>query len=135
MATALSYDRSYHGSDLARVREVEAGLPVSALRAMLSDGVVALSDLVGIVGSRRTLDRRLAANGTLSPDESDRLDRFAEVLALAVHIFGSRAKAIEWLRTPKCRFEGARPLDLMRTHSGTQAVINFFRLAQHGMLA
>ena len=135
MATVLSHDRVYQGPDLARVREIEAGLPVSALRAMLADGVVTLSDLVGVVGSRRTLDRRLAGNGALSPDESDRLDRFGEVLALAVHLFGSRADAIAWLRGPKRRFEGARPLDLMRTHGGTQAVMNFLRLAQHGLLA
>ena len=135
MATAIAFDPSPHNPDLARVSEIDAGLPASALRALIDDDVVTLSDLAGVVGSRRTLDRRLAGNSRLSPEESDRFARFGEVLALAAHIFGDRKRAMEWLRTPKSRLGGAEPLRLMRTHTGTELVVNLLNLGRHGMLA
>lgn len=136
MAThAFSLDRFLQASPLARTREVEGGLPASALRAVVDGKAVTMSDLVGIVGSRRTLDRRLAENAALSIDESDRLARFAEVLALAVHIFGDRVAAMEWLRAPQFNFDGTPPIELMRTSTGCDLVINLLQLSRHGMLA
>lgn len=133
--TAFSIDRFLHAPLLARVREVEEGLPVDALRALIDGDTITLSDLVGIVGSRRTLDRRLADGGRLSLEESDRLARFAEVLALTEHVIGGRAAAIEWLKAPQFEFDGITPITLMRTHAGTDLVVNLLRMMQHGMLA
>jgi putative toxin-antitoxin system antitoxin component (TIGR02293 family) len=136
MAKAIfSIERFLKAPPLSRVREVEEGLPVGALRAVADGKVVTLADLVGIVGTRRTLDRRMAEDRRLSLKESDRLARFAETLALATHVLGDRAHAMEWLRTPKHRLDGARPLELMRTYSGGDLVVNLLNLARHGMLA
>lgn len=136
MATAaFSFDRFLNAPLLSRVREVEKGLPVSALRAVADGKVVSLSDLVGAVAARRTLDRRLAENDRLTLEESDRLARFAEILELTTHIIGDRPSAMEWLRTPKQRLDGARPLDLMRTYSGGEAVVDLLNQARYGMLA
>lgn len=136
MATAsFSFDRFLNAPLLSRVREVEEGLPVSALRAVADGRTVTLSDLVGIVATRRTLDRRLAENDRLSLDESDRLARFAEILDLTTHIIGDRSGAMAWLRSPKRRLDGERPLDLMRTYSGGEAVVNLLNQARYGMLA
>ena len=135
MATAFSIDRFLAAPPITRAREIERGLPIAALRDVLADGAVTLADLVGIVGKRRTLDRRLAEDEVLTLEESDRLVRFAEVLAQAEHVVGSRREAMEWLRKPKRRLEDARPIDLLRTHSGTELVTNLLNLAKHGMLA
>jgi putative toxin-antitoxin system antitoxin component (TIGR02293 family) len=136
MATAaFSFDRFLSASLLSRVREVEEGLPVSALRAVADGKVVTLSDLVGVVAARRTLDRRLANDGRLTLEESDRLARFAEILNLTTQVIGDRARAMEWLRSPKQRLDGERPLDLMRTYSGGEAVVNLLNQARYGMLA
>lgn len=136
MATATySVERFPATLTLDRARAIENGLPVSALRALLAGGTVRLTDLVDVVAKRRTLDRRLAEDDVLTTEESDRLARFGEVLALATHVIGGRAEAMEWLRTPKRRLDGARPLELMRTFVGTELVINFLNLARHGMLA
>jgi putative toxin-antitoxin system antitoxin component (TIGR02293 family) len=132
---AFSLDRFLQAPLLARAREVEDGLPADALRSLVDGKVVTMSDLVGIVGSRRTLDRRLAENAPLSTEESDRLARFAEILALATHVMGGRMEAMEWLRAPQFDFDGTPPIDLMRTHSGGDLVLNLLRLIQHGMLA
>lgn len=135
MATAFSFDRFLNAPLLSRVREVEQGLPVGALRAVADGKVVTLSDLIGVVAARRTLDRRIAENGRLTLDESDRLARFAEILDLTTQVIGDRQSAMDWLRAPKQRLDGERPLDLMRTYSGGEAVVNLLNQARYGMLA
>lgn len=135
MATTFSIDGLPSSPSLARARAVESGLPVSAVKKMLAEGDVRQADLVNVIAKRRTLDRRLAEDDLLTPEESDRFARFAEVLALATHVIGDRADAMAWLRSPKRRLDDAIPLDLMRTHSGTDLVVNFLNLARHGMLA
>lgn len=135
MATAFSMDRFLHTPPLARARQVEQGLPAGALRAVLDDGAVTLADLVGIVGKRRTLDRRLAEDEALTLEESDRLARFAEVLALATQVFGDGEAAVEWLRAPQFDFDDAPPIRLMRTHAGSDLVTGLLQRFRHGMLA
>jgi putative toxin-antitoxin system antitoxin component (TIGR02293 family) len=136
MATqAFSFDRFLRSNPLARTREVESGLPASALRELVDGKAVIMADLVGIVGSRRTLDRRLANETPLSIKESDRLARFAEVLGLATHVFGDRAAAMEWLRAPQFDFDGTPPIELMRTSTGCDLVTNLLQRSRHGMLA
>lgn len=134
MATAFSMDNFLKAPALTRARQVEQGLPVAALRSILTGGVT-LSDLVGIVGKRRTLDRRLAENEMLTVEESDRLSRFADVLALTEHVMGGREAAIEWLRAPQFEFDGTPPIQMMRTHTGGDLVINLLQRFRHGMLA
>lgn len=136
MATAaFSVDRFLNTPLLSRVRQVEKGFPASALRALADGKVVTMADLAGIVATRRTLDRRLAEDDRLTLEESDRLARFAEILDLTTRIVGDRAAAMAWLRKPKRRLDGARPLDLMRTYSGGEAVVNLLNQARYGMLA
>lgn len=136
MATvAFSFDRFLNAPLLSRVREMERGFPVGALRAVADGKVVTLSDLAGVVAARRTLDRRVAENGRLTLEESDRLARFAEILELTTHVIGDRQRAMVWLRTPKQRLEGVRPLDLMRTYAGGEAVVDLLNQARYGMLA
>lgn len=136
MATAaFSVDRFLSAPPLARVREVQKGLPASALRAVADGKVVTVADLVGIVGTRRTLDRRLADDASLTLEESDRLARFAEVLALATHVLGDRTAAMKWLRAPQFSFDGTPPIELMQTYSGSDLVINLLQSFRHGMFA
>lgn len=135
MATAFSFDSFTRGPSLDRVRRINQGLPASALRAVIDGKDITIADLVGIVTSRRTLDRRLAENGSLTLEESDRLARFADILALATHIFGDRTAAMEWLRAPQFDFEETPPIELMRTYSGGDLVMNLLHRFQHGMLA
>ena len=135
MATAFSFDSLSRGLSLDRVREINQGLPASALRTLVDGKHITIADLVGIVASRRTLDRRLADGGRLTAEESDRLVRFAQVLALATHIYGSRADAMQWLRAPQFSFDGVPPLEIMRSYSGSDLVINLLQGFRHGMFA
>ncbi len=135
MATAFSLDRFLHAPPLDRARTVEGGLPAKAVRDLVADPAITLADVARIVAKRRTLERRLADDDALTPEESDRFARLAELIELAAGVLGGRAAAMAWLREPKDRFEGMSPLDLLRTHSGSQLVENLLLQARHGMLA
>src|SRR4029453_13406078 len=60
--------------------------------------------------SRSTLQRR-KTNGRLSPDESDKVMRFARLLEHATDVFGDVDKARAWLKFPQRGLVGAIPLD------------------------
>src|SRR3970040_3170011 len=98
------------------------GIPAEAM-AKLFAGVVSLSShvLLTTIGvSERSFARRKATPKTRLPvDESERLSRFAEVLAHATRVFGSQAEAEQWLDRPASGFDHPKPSDLPRTHPGT----------------
>ncbi|WP_375404118.1 antitoxin Xre/MbcA/ParS toxin-binding domain-containing protein [uncultured Sphingomonas sp.] len=133
--TAFSIDRLRDGASEATLREIEEGLPVSAMRDVMRDKAIKLADLVGIVASRRTLDRRLAGNGPLTLEEGDKLVQFAKVVALATHVMGDRVAAMEWLRAPQFDFNGLPPIEYLRTQTGNELVIQLLQRFRHGMLA
>lgn len=135
MATAFSLDKFVSAPPLERAHAVSAGLPAKAVRDLVADPAITLADIARIVGPRRTIDRRLKENKPLSPDESDRFARFVTVLEQASAMFGDRAAAMKWLGAPKRRFEGEKPLDLLRTDAGTRLVEEVLEQARHGFAA
>jgi putative toxin-antitoxin system antitoxin component (TIGR02293 family) len=85
------------------------------------------------VGSARTLQRKRAARGRLSSDESDRLARLARILAQAVLAFGSQDKARRWLVKPNRALSGRTPLGLLDSDAGTLAVERVLGRIEHGV--
>lgn len=135
MATRFSLEKFRAARPLARAKAVAAGLPARAVRELVADKVVSLSDVAGIVGHKRTLQRRLAANERLTPEESDRLARFIAVMDLATEVFGDGQAAMAWLGSPKRRLDGARPIDLLKSDAGTRLVEEILDRARHGFAA
>lgn len=135
MATTFSLQKFSSADALTRARAVARGLPAKAVRDLVKDPAITVADLARVVAPRRTIDRRLKNDTPLSPDESDRLQRFISVLNEATRLFGSRAEAMDWLSTPKRAFDGERPIDLLRTAAGADVVEELFTRASHGMLA
>ena len=117
------------------MKRLSAGLAANRVRDLVAHQAITLADVARTVGPRRTIDRRLKKNKPLSPDESDRFARFVTVLAQATAIFGNRAAAMQWLGTPKRRFEGEKPLDLLTTDAGTRLVEEVLEQARHGFTA
>jgi putative toxin-antitoxin system antitoxin component (TIGR02293 family) len=102
---------------------IREGLPADILpsiAAELSMDRSAVAKVVGISG--RTLSRRLASHSRLSAEESDRMVRFARVLAIANDTLGDRAKASRWLQTPNRALQGNTPFELLDTDAGVQSV-------------
>nr|WP_173267166.1 antitoxin Xre/MbcA/ParS toxin-binding domain-containing protein [Pseudomonas sp. LM8]AIT41788.1 hypothetical protein [Pseudomonas sp. LM8] len=58
----------------------------------------------------------------LSADEGDRLLRVLHVLVVVESLFGDRDKALRWLSTPKRRFGGSSPIEMLNTHIGAGLV-------------
>lgn len=135
VATVFSLEAFSRQSSLKRVKAIEKGLPIKALRDLIADPVISLAAVSRVVGPRRTLDRRLKENTPLSPEESDRFARFLNILQITTQMFGSRAEAMRWLDSPKRRFEGERPLDLLKTDAGARMIEELILQARHGFLA
>lgn len=101
--------------------EVLAGLPFDAIEGLVSSGIPRPEVLQVLMMADRTYARR-KRELHLSVEESDRLVRAARVLALAVSVFESRPKAVEWLKRPNGVLGGARPLDKLATDIGSRRV-------------
>src|SRR3972149_6726256 len=56
-----------------------------------------------------------AASERLSPVESDRVYRFARIIALAEDVFEDKAEALEWLKSPQYGLGGLVPFDMLQT--------------------
>lgn len=95
----------------------------------LPDSVMSLCDM-GVIGPTernhiiplRTLKIRLAERQQLTVHESDRLFRFAHIIAMAGTLFGNDEKAKRWLSKPKERFSGKAPFAMLSTLPGTRLV-------------
>ena len=74
-----------------------------------------------IEANERTAQRR-KEQGTLTPEESDRIARIARVTQRAIEAFGNRAQAREWLTRPNRALQGFAPLGLLATDAGASLV-------------
>ena len=114
------------------------GIPAEAM-AKLFAAVVSLSShvLLAAIGiSERSFARRKATPKTRLPvDESERLWRFAEVLAHATRVFGSQVEAEHWLDRAAIGLDHRKPIDLLRTHPGTRLVSDYLTRIEHGVYA
>jgi putative toxin-antitoxin system antitoxin component (TIGR02293 family) len=113
------------------------GLPGAAL-TYLVDSLVLLRDpgslekAVGI--SLRTFQRRKAdPTRLLSQEQSGRAWRFAEILARATAVLGSRTEAEQWLERPAIGLEQRRPIDLLATTAGVEIVENHLERIEYGV--
>jgi len=113
------------------------GLPGAAL-TYLVDSLVLLRDPVSLekaVGvSLRTLQRRKAdPTKLLSPEQSGRAWKFAEILAKATAVLGSRTEAEQWLERPAIGLDQRRPIDLLATTAGVEIVENHLERIAYGV--
>jgi putative toxin-antitoxin system antitoxin component (TIGR02293 family) len=113
------------------------GLPGAAL-TYLVDSLVLLRDPVSLekaVGiSLRTFQRRKHhPTKPLSPEQSGRTWKFAEILAKATAVLGSRAEAEQWLERPAIGLDRHRPIDLLATPAGIEIVENHLERLEYGV--
>ena len=113
------------------------GLPGVALTylvdslALLNDPV-SLEKAVGI--SLRTLQRRKGNPAKpLSQEQSGRVWKFAEILARATAVLGSRTEAEQWLERPAIGLDQRRPIDLLATAAGVEIVENHLERLEYGV--
>jgi len=118
--------------DLAEL--VREGVPVKSLLLLalrLDLQQAEISEKIGI--AQRTLSRRNAENSRLTPAESDRTVRLAQVYANAAETLGSGDKAAAWLKTPNRALRGGRPLDQVDTDPGVREVEDLLGRIAYGV--
>lgn len=110
------------------------GLPRRALLNAMPEGIP-LAELLPVFGiSLRTFMRlKSHPNRLLDTELSDRVWQFTEILATAEDVFGSRARAIEWLLTPAMALEHRRPIDLLTTRVGSGLVADVLTRLRYGV--
>ena len=123
--------RAKHPHEL--IRRIQKGLPFSDLKVLQDSIDMPFEQLAAKLAiSRSTLQRR-KATGRLSPDESDKVMRFARLLEHATNVFGDANKARAWLKFPQRGLGGAVPLDYAETEVGAREVDNLLGRIDYGV--
>jgi putative toxin-antitoxin system antitoxin component (TIGR02293 family) len=118
---------------------LQEGLPGHALEHLVSSvGILlvphhgSLEKAVGI--SLRTYQRRKdALDKKLSPEQSGRTWKFAEILGRAIELFGSQSAAEEWLERPAMALDQRKPIDLLSTPAGVESVEDHLTRLEYGV--
>jgi len=117
---------------------IVAGIPSKSLLHLVDGiGVLstgdALNKAIGI--SLRTLQRRKSdtAPKALSAEQSSRAWRFAEIFAKATDVLGSQSAAERWLLEPAIGLDNRRPIDLLASAAGTEAVETYLTRLEYGV--
>lgn len=113
------------------------GLPNEALTHLVDTlGVIrksaSVETAIGI--SLRTFQRRKDNHtSTLSPEQSGRTWKFAEVLARATELLGSQEEAELWLERPATGLNQRRPIELLATPAGVELVEDYLLRLEYGV--
>ena len=84
--------------------------------------------------SLRTVQRLEADKAKpLSPRQSSRAWKVAEIVARATPVFGSQAAAEKWLDEPARALGGRKPIELLPTQPGTQLVKDLLEQLDRGV--
>ncbi len=111
------------------------GLPFIVLERLMSAFPLSREEISTVLNlPARTLTRRKQMQ-RLAADESDRLYRFSRILAHAEGVFGSCAKANQWLHRPNRALNGAIPLALLDTDIGANQVDDVLGRLEHGIFS
>lgn len=120
---------------LIKVHEVlYAGLPRRAMLNAIPEGFP-MPELLAAFGISLRTFMRLKKDPAkpLDPDQSARVWRFAELLAKAEDVLGTRELAVEWMLEPAMALEKRRPIDLLTTSVGAQLVDDVIERIRYGV--
>ena len=113
------------------------GLPSQALTHLVGGLQViaptqSLEKAMGM--SLRTYQRRKDdPSRKLSPEQSGRVWKFAEVLDKAIRVFGAQAAAESWMEQPAIGLGQRRPIDLMASPAGVEMVETLLMQLEYGV--
>jgi putative toxin-antitoxin system antitoxin component (TIGR02293 family) len=114
------------------LRFVEGKLAPTVIKRLISLGLQR-SEIDAIIIPLRTLQHRRSRREKLTVEESDRVLRVIRILSLAECVYGSRERALGWLRNPHARLNGRTPLSLLNTDIGSRIVEELLVQADEGM--
>lgn len=107
-------------ADLASA--VEAGLPTAAVRALVNKAGATAKEISKSVRIPERTFMRIQTRERMPANESDKIYRFAYIVALAAKVLGDRERAHQWLRRANRALGGAVPLRVIGTEPGLRQV-------------
>jgi putative toxin-antitoxin system antitoxin component (TIGR02293 family) len=113
------------------------GLPAKALTSLIGNFAVlrwdtAFEKAVGM--SQRTYQRHTAsAAKPLSPEQTSKTWKLAEIVARATEVLGAQEDAEQWLERPAIGLNQRRPIDLLATPAGVEMVETFLERLDYGV--
>ena len=116
-------------------QQVEAGLPKASLAAVARHVYGSSPEAAALmqrVIPSATFHRR--ANG-LKPQEGERIERLARVIATAEHVWGDVGDARAFLCTDHAMLGGKRPIEVALTELGARRVESLLWSLFHGIAA
>ncbi len=111
---------------------VERQLPTSAINRVVSLGITR-AEIDALVIPLRTLQHRRSRREKLTVEESDRVLRVARLLSLTESVYGSRQRALAWLRRTHPRLRNRTPLEMSKTDTGSRIVEELLVQIDEGM--
>jgi putative toxin-antitoxin system antitoxin component (TIGR02293 family) len=114
------------------LRIVEGQLAPAVIKRLISLGLER-GEIDAIIIPQRTLQHRRSRREKLTVEESDRVLRAVRALSLAESVYGSRQRALTWLRKPHARLDGRAPLSLLKTDTGSRIVEELLVQIDEGM--
>jgi putative toxin-antitoxin system antitoxin component (TIGR02293 family) len=114
------------------VHLVEAGLPSNVIPRLINHGLLE-TEVFHIIINLRTFKHRKSKNQRLSKEESERAVRTVRIISRAQSTLGDQERALQWLRTPKKRFEGRTPFQMLSTEIGGRLVEQMLIQIDEGM--
>lgn len=136
MAGILSRGAAEHKPSATElIDSLRKGLAYEELEALQEGLEVPLNRVAELLDmSKATLQRRRNA-GVLTVAESDRVVRYARLLARAVEVMESEEAARAWLGAPQFGLGGEEPLEYARTEVGAREVEDLLGRIDAGVYA
>ncbi len=119
-------------TDQQMLEMVERQLSTSAINRLVALGITR-TEIDTLVIPLRTLQHRRSRREKLTVEESDRVLRLARLLSQAESLYGSRDRALAWLRRPHPRLGGRTPLEMLKTDTGSRLVEELLVQIDEGM--
>lgn len=129
-------------SPVERIERIRSGVPARDAKALLAGFAIPIGQLLVALGlSVATFNRKVAADGTLAPDESERVLGLAAMVAQVQRMveesgdptgFDATAWLSDWLQRHVPALGGVQPLSFLDTHSGQRLVSDLIARMQTG---
>jgi putative toxin-antitoxin system antitoxin component (TIGR02293 family) len=130
---AGAFQRLLSVPSVDRIALVRKGLPASSVKAAADYLAMSQKDLLGAIRIPvSTMTLRTRNRKPLSPEESDKLVRLAEVIKRAIAVFGDEAEGKAWLNDSVGSLGNQRPVDLLDTQDGFDLVMRTLGGIQFG---
>ena len=122
-------------SAMGYVEAIERGLPIKSLERLTRQVAPDDKEFKYRLIAKATLARRQKAK-RLSPEESDRLSRIAQVWSCALEVWQNSEDARAFLNRPHALLEGRTPMEAaLKTEVGARMVEEILGRLKHGTAA